>query len=475
MSQPSLAAVNYIGLILMTMFYGIYFVLFVISMYLLLRQGSINKVRGQASYVPILRSMVFISGVALFIAVTTDWAATVFRNAQALVYLNNSYLTSNDQPSAIVGGAFLSLSLVLGDAMIHFLAVVVESAALYTAWVIYYTITHELGLNIQYIAISTFPTVVGIANALIHVRIAMGNTIEQRPGTGAVSAIHFNQPPSRVRTGASSQAGDSITLESMATLVKEDANTPAALLYLGLLGARMSQPSLAAVNYIGLILMTMFYGIYCVLFVLSMYLLLWQGSINKVRGQASYGPILRSMVFISGVALFIVVTGDWVETVFRNAQALVYLKDSYFTSNDQPSAIAGGAFLALSLILGDAMIHFLAVVVESAALYTAWVIYYTITHELGLDIQYIAISTFPTVVGIANALIHVRIAMGKTIEQRHGTGPASASAIRFYQPPSRVRTGASSDSSQARDSITLENMTTLVKEDASMGKVMSVV
>ena len=105
--------------------------------------------------------------------------------------------------------------------------------------------------------------------------------------------------------------------------------------------------------------------------------------------------------------------------------------------------------------------------------FSAWVIYYTITHELGLNIQYIAISTFPTVVGIANALIHVRIAMGKTIEQRPVTGPASA--IHFYQPPSRVRTGASSDSSQARDSITLENMTTLVKEDASMGKVMSVV
>ncbi|KAJ7219554.1 hypothetical protein GGX14DRAFT_541344 [Mycena pura] len=729
MSQPSLAAVNYIGLILMTLFYGIYFVLFVMSMYLLLWQGSINKGRGQASYVPILRSMVFISGVALFIVVTGVRAVFLRLHLLAAMILTRCAIL--DQPSAIAGGVFLALSLILGDAMIVYrlwvvwdhnkLVIIIplnvfpvsagfiveadihespsqvteltaltaftmawDQCLLYNAWVIYYAITHELGLDIQYIAISAFPTVVGIANALIHVRIAMGNT---RHGTGPASTIHFYQPPSRVR-GASSEADDSITLENMTTL-EEDASmgkhcnpsmsmdewqfrfyigfyryhrqresgwltagidicdssaghaeisrlidgteslvgtanargsrwrrqsalnqrsasalnrraeqltshqtgilplyfialmsvllepiyisptsftanliqssgvshnrqTPqniAALLYLG---ARMSQPSLSAVDFIGLILMTMFYGIYFVLFVISMYLLLQQGSINKVRGQANYVPILRSMVFISGVALFIVVTGDWAETVFRNAQALVYFKESYLTSNAQPSAIAAGVFLALSLILGDSMIvyrlwvvwhynklvmiipldvfpvsagfivegdihqspnqvtaltaftaftmatniyctifiswaiwrvtsnsspigganlrHFLAVVVESAALYTAWVIYYTITHELGLNIQYIAISTFPTVVGIANALIHVRIAMGKTIEQRPGTGPASA--IHFKQPPSRIRTGALS---QAGDSITLENMTTLAKEDASMGKVMSVV
>jgi hypothetical protein len=44
---------------------------------------------------------------------------------------------------------------------------------------IFYTATHELNSNLQFIAVGALAPVVGIVNALIHVRIALGRTIEQ--------------------------------------------------------------------------------------------------------------------------------------------------------------------------------------------------------------------------------------------------------------------------------------------------------
>ncbi|KAJ7487067.1 hypothetical protein FB451DRAFT_1535485 [Mycena latifolia] len=88
---------------------------------------------------------------------------------------------------------------------------------------------------------------------------------------------------------------------------------------------------------------------------------------------------------------------------------------------------------------------FLAIVVESATLYTSWVIFYTICHEMNSNIQFIALGALPPLVGLANALIHVRVALGRTIEQLHGSAKAGSSkvsaSIHFIAPQSSEATG----------------------------------
>lgn len=83
---------------------------------------------------------------------------------------------------------------------------------------------------------------------------------------------------------------------------------------------------------------------------------------------------------------------------------------------------------------------------ESAALYTSWVIYYTVCHQVNSNLQWIAIGVGPSVVGIANALIHVRVALGKTIEQIFAGSTNGASQvtapIRFVSTPSRSMVGS---------------------------------
>jgi hypothetical protein len=67
MFQPSLPLVNLAGLVMSTLFYGMYFVIFCTSMYLLFARAT----AGQAKYLPLLTSAVFLSGIALFICVTS--------------------------------------------------------------------------------------------------------------------------------------------------------------------------------------------------------------------------------------------------------------------------------------------------------------------------------------------------------------------------------------------------------------------
>ncbi|KAJ6612841.1 hypothetical protein B0H10DRAFT_273586 [Mycena sp. CBHHK59/15] len=86
----------------------------------------------------------------------------------------------------------------------NFLAILVESAAIYASvivlqellspltfyrsWAIFYAVTHETNSNVQFIAFDMGPPVVGIANALIQVRVGLGGTIEQTRASSSVTA-----------------------------------------------------------------------------------------------------------------------------------------------------------------------------------------------------------------------------------------------------------------------------------------------
>ncbi|KAJ7829310.1 hypothetical protein B0H14DRAFT_2366689 [Mycena olivaceomarginata] len=54
------------------------------------------------------------------------------------------------------------------------LAIIVESAALYTAWGIFFFATYQSRSNLQFIAVDCWPAITGISCMLIHVRVGLG-------------------------------------------------------------------------------------------------------------------------------------------------------------------------------------------------------------------------------------------------------------------------------------------------------------
>ncbi|KAF8216299.1 hypothetical protein K438DRAFT_1953260 [Mycena galopus ATCC 62051] len=76
------------------------------------------------------------------------------------------------------------------------LSMVVESAAIYTSWSVFFVATYESQSNLQFIAIDCLPTVAGIACMLIHVRVGLGWAQEEiNNSLGGVSSALVSAPP----------------------------------------------------------------------------------------------------------------------------------------------------------------------------------------------------------------------------------------------------------------------------------------
>ncbi|KAJ7122149.1 hypothetical protein C8R44DRAFT_876463 [Mycena epipterygia] len=65
---------------------------------------------------------------------------------------------------------------------------------------------------------------------------------------------------------------------------------------------------------------------------------------------------------------------------------------------------------------GTNLRDFLFMLIESAAFYTAWALVYIVMHEINYEGEFVFILTLAPLAGIANALIQVRMALGKAIE-----------------------------------------------------------
>ncbi|KAJ7639983.1 hypothetical protein DFH06DRAFT_1478017 [Mycena polygramma] len=253
------------------------------------------------------------------------------------------------------------------------------------------------------------------------------------------------------------------------------------------------------------------YGLYFVLYFTST-------SVLVDRSKASHtGPLYRSTVFISGLILFIAVTGNFCLVEARAFLGLIVVANgtdpaTFYNDNSQITTTVQNIFASLAIITGDFIIiyrlwvvwshnkyivilpsltliglvitlgltvqttshldnikddkgltpglvftlitnlystgfiswkiwmitkaaspvhgsslrHFVAIIVESAAIYTTWAVFYIITHQINADVQFLALGVLPVVAGIANALIQARIGMGKTVETRHTSAPSSS-------------------------------------------------
>ncbi|KAJ7758945.1 hypothetical protein DFH07DRAFT_817753 [Mycena maculata] len=108
-------------------------------------------------------------------------------------------------------------------------------------------------------------------------------------------------------------------------------------------------------NLAGLAIGGLFYGMYLVLYLTSTYLLFRRSS------GAHAGPVYRSIVFISGLILFVAVTGNWALTVARPFLGFIVFLDGtaapkFFNDNSQITTTVQNIFAALSILIGDGMI-----------------------------------------------------------------------------------------------------------------------
>ncbi|KAJ7827360.1 hypothetical protein B0H14DRAFT_3467148 [Mycena olivaceomarginata] len=171
-------------------------------------------------------------------------------------------------------------------------------------------------------------------------------------------------------------------------------------------------PSLIAVNLATLAVGSLFYGMYLVLFFISI-------------------SIFKSTVFVSAILLLVTVTAHWTTIVYRAFVAFVALQhgvdaEAFFNDHTQLTEVIQNGFTALAILIGDSLIihrlrinlrHFVVIVVESAGLYAFWAIFFAVAYETQSNLQSSVIQTAPALVGIVNALIHTRVGLGWTSEQ----------------------------------------------------------
>ncbi|KAJ7736097.1 hypothetical protein B0H16DRAFT_1574416, partial [Mycena metata] len=219
----------------------------------------------------------------------------------------------------------------------------------------------------------------------------------------------------------------------------------------------------------------LFYGIYLVLFSISMYLLVRQHIFaNASHEPHKEGPVLKSTVFVSAILLFAVITAHWTATIYRAFIGFVSIQvrfeaESVFSNFARPSAVAQDTFLALSFVVGDSMIisrlwvvwaHSKRVLVVPILTLTAfavgcfistsvvahnpnifsdpwlkytpiltlilWAVLLVVAFKTKLNLQLIIIQAGPELIGLVNALIMTRVGLGWTSEHIEETTHQSA-------------------------------------------------
>ncbi|KAJ7271160.1 hypothetical protein C8J57DRAFT_1716320 [Mycena rebaudengoi] len=105
------------GEVVGTFLYGIYFVLFIASIYLLLRHNG----RSSSKFSSTSWSIMFFSSCALFLVVTAHFIITFYRSFLGFIYFHDGpvvFFKDNTQPVTTAVNITLGLAFVLGDGMI---------------------------------------------------------------------------------------------------------------------------------------------------------------------------------------------------------------------------------------------------------------------------------------------------------------------------------------------------------------------
>ncbi|KAF7345731.1 hypothetical protein MVEN_01593300 [Mycena venus] len=114
----------------------------------------------------------------------------------------------------------------------------------------------------------------------------------------------------------------------------------------------------------------------------------------------------------SNLALVVSITPNFVFTLAVNVYCTVFIAWKIYTNTK-----------ACMLVDGTDLRDLLAMLVESSALYTSWALFYTVTHQVNDNSQYLAVATLPPIAGIANALFQTRIVTRRSIEPSEVSQP----------------------------------------------------
>ncbi|KAJ7321012.1 hypothetical protein DFH08DRAFT_889786 [Mycena albidolilacea] len=117
--------------------------------------------------------------------------------------------------------------------------------------------------------------------------------------------------------------------------------------------------SLSSVNLATLAIGSFLYGMYYVLFAISMYLLLRRHTATNPSRKAA--SALKSVVFLSAIVLFLVVTGHWTMIVYRAFLAFISFQNGcesepFYLDNARLTYRALNTLLSASIVIGDALI-----------------------------------------------------------------------------------------------------------------------
>ncbi|KAJ7801526.1 hypothetical protein B0H14DRAFT_2895257 [Mycena olivaceomarginata] len=117
--------------------------------------------------------------------------------------------------------------------------------------------------------------------------------------------------------------------------------------------------TLSSVNLATLAIGSLFYGMYSVLFAISMYLLLRRHTATNPSRKAA--SVFTSVIFLSAIVLFLVVTGHWTMIVYRAFLAFLSSQNGsetelFYLNNIQLTYRAMNILTTTSIVIGDALI-----------------------------------------------------------------------------------------------------------------------
>ncbi|KAF7341177.1 hypothetical protein MVEN_01852600 [Mycena venus] len=173
----SLIAANLATLAIGSLFYGMYLVLFFISMYMLLRRHNkthtSHKSRKDNS---IFKSMVFVSAILLCLVVTLHWTTIIYRAFIAFVALEHGaeaeiFFNDHTQLTEIIQNGLMSVAILIGDSLIiHRLWVVWDSKlviAVPVACLASFTVSSFISLRIAWKSTDIFDNPLLKMNAVL--------------------------------------------------------------------------------------------------------------------------------------------------------------------------------------------------------------------------------------------------------------------------------------------------------------------
>ncbi|KAJ7613089.1 hypothetical protein FB45DRAFT_938925 [Roridomyces roridus] len=229
--------------------------------------------------------------------------------------------------------------------------------------------------------------------------------------------------------------------------------------------------SLVSVSLAGLALSTLFYGMYCVLFLISTYLLIRKFDAEAQTGfkqtnSSGRNSVYRTTVFNFSILLFVLVTSHWMTVLTRVFLAFRDPRgaETFFGDLRGSTAVAENIILSFCITLGDSLIihrrksvlivpvlSLLALMVmitwriwtvsrptttyllsHSADINVSsvWAVLFFVAYHIQSNVQLTIIEAAPAIVGFVNALIQTRVGLGWTSEQM-GVSTESTLNIRF--------------------------------------------